>query len=332
MFCHVDHFEPGWQNPGIETESLRVNEWINNYPKLVENHRDADGCFPKHTFFYPAEEYRPEHIEKLSKLVEEGYGEVEIHLHHDNDTADGLFEKLQKFKEQLLSHNLLRKNFEGQELRFGFIHGNWALDNSRKDGKWCGVNNELIVLKKAGCYADFTLPSAPSETQTKKINSIYYAKDNPDKPKSHNTGIDVEVGKEPSGDLMIIQGPLTLNWKDRKWGFLPRIEQGSIDHFKHPTNDCVDLWIKQAISVKGKEDWVFVKVHSHGAMEPGFPILLGQPMDLIFSYLESQYNDGKKFVLHYVTAREMYNIIKAAENGENDNPNNFRDYILKEKL
>jgi hypothetical protein len=331
MFCHVDHFEPKWQNPGIEIERDRVNEWVNNYPKLAENHRDADGCFPKHTFFYPAEEYRPEHLEKLAALVEAGYGEVEIHLHHDNDTSEGLFEKLREFKKQLLEHNLLRKNFEGQKLRFGFIHGNWALDNSRKDGRLCGVNNELIVLKNAGCYADFTLPSAPSETQTKKINSIYYAKDDPDQPKSHNTGVDVEVGKSPSGDLMIVQGPLALNWKDRKWGVLPKIDQASIDQVKVPNNDRVDLWIRQAISVKGKEDWIFVKVHSHGAMEAGFPVLLGKPRDRMLSYLETKYNDGENFILHYVTAREMYNIIKAAENGEKGNPNNFRDYILKEK-
>ena len=51
------------------------------------------------------------------------------------------------------------------ELRFAFIHGNWSLDNSRPDGRWCGLNNELILLRELGCYADFTLPSAPSDTQ-----------------------------------------------------------------------------------------------------------------------------------------------------------------------
>ena len=38
--------------------------------------------------------------------------------------------------------------------RFGFIHGNWCLDNSRADGRWCGLNNELILLRELGCYAD----------------------------------------------------------------------------------------------------------------------------------------------------------------------------------
>jgi hypothetical protein len=49
---------------------------------------------------------------------------------------------------------------------------------------------------------------------------------------------------------------------------------------------------------------------------------------MLFSYLEDRYNDGKDYVLHYVNSREMYNIIKAAEEGKQGNPNNYRDYFL----
>src|SRR5713101_1254028 len=123
-------------------------------------------------------------------------------------------------------HGLLRKR-EGRTL-FGFIHGNWSLDNSRPDGRWCGVNNELQVLRETGCYADFTLPSAPSACQTRKINSIYYATDDPQRPKSHDTGTDVRVGGKPGGDLLIVQGPLALNWNSRKFSLLPRIENSEV--------------------------------------------------------------------------------------------------------
>ncbi len=81
---------------------------------------------------------------------------------------------------------------------------------------------------RPGCYADFTLPSAPSETQTRKINSIYYATDDPKRPKSHNKGREARVAWEPVGDLLLIQGPLALNWRNRKAGLLPRIENGEI--------------------------------------------------------------------------------------------------------
>ena len=46
-------------------------------------------------------------------------------------------------------------------------------------------------------------------------------------------------------------------------------------------------------------------------------------------YLDERYNDGKKFKLHYVTAREMYNIVKAAEAGRDGSPQDYRDYILE---
>src|SRR3546814_20317333 len=48
----------------------------------------------------------------------------------------------------------------------------------------------------------------------------------------------------------------------------------------------------------------------------------------MFSYLEDRYNDGERYVLHYVTAREVHNIIKAAEAGHGGDPNDYRDFIL----
>ena len=39
-----------------------------------------------------------------------------------------------------------------------------------------------------------------------------------------------------------------------------------------------------------------------------------------------KYNDGRHWVLHYVTAREMYNIAMAAIDGKTGNPNEYRDY------
>ena len=52
-------------------------------------------------------------------------------------------------------------------------------------------------------------------------------------------------------------------------------------------------------------------------------------MDDIFSYLESRYNDGINYKLHYMTAREIYNVIKAAEAGEpGSDPQEYKDYRI----
>ena len=43
-------------------------------------------------------------------------------------------------------------------------------------------------------------------------------------------------------------------------------------------------------------------------------------------HMRERYNDGEKWLLHYVTAREMYNIVRAAEDGHSGNPGDYRDY------
>ncbi len=331
MFCFVDHYEPQWAiKDDIATERKRVDRWMVDYPKLCAKHADADGKYPQHTFFYPEEEYREEHLGKLAQLCKNGYGEVEIHLHHDNDTRENLHKTLSGFAKLLHEqHGLLPTFPNSKQPAYAFIHGNWCLCNARKDGRWCGVNDELLVLKETGCYADFTLPAAPNESQTSKINSIYYAQDKPGQVKSHDTGIDVKPGGHASGDLMIIQGPLTLNWKKRKFGFMPRIEASDMRRETLPTPERVDQWVDANIHVQGRPEWVFVKIHTHGTQEGDMDTLLGAKTDEMFSYLEERYNDGKQYVLHYVTARETFNIIKAAETGLDGNPNAYRDYILK---
>lgn len=328
LFCIANHFEPAWGALPYEKEVQRVEAWVKRWPELASRHKDSDGRPPQHTFFYPLEEYRWEHLEKLAGLCRQGYGEVEIHLHHDGDTAEGLRAKLEEGKKKLASHGLLARDRVTGDIRYGFVHGNWALDNSRQDGRWCGVNNELQILRETGCYADFTLPSAPSDTQTRKINSIYYATDDPDRPKSHNRGVNVEVGKEPEGDLMIIQGVLGLNFEKRKYGLLPRVENCDINKMQLPTKDRIDLWVKSHIHVKGRPEWIFIKAHTHGAQERNWDVLLSEPFDHMLSYLEELYNDGEKYQLHYLTAREMYNIIKAAEQGLKGKPNLYRDFEL----
>lgn len=329
MFCFVDHFEPMWKGGDLETQRRRVDRWCSEYRIMAGKHRDADGRPPQHSFFYPEEEYAEEHLDKLASLCSDGFGEIEVHLHHDNDTEQNFRVSISRFCKVLHEkHGALPRDPETGELRFGFIHGNWCLDNSRGDGRWCGLNNELILLRELGCYADFTMPSAPSDTQTATINSIYYATDDPCAPKSHNHGAPVKVGGGTRGDLMIVQGPLALNWRERRMGVMPRIENSDIRKNCPPTEARVDLWVKTGVHVEGRPEWVFVKVHTHGTQEHDIDTLLGAPVDAMHDYLERTYNDGKRHVLHYVTARECYNIIKAAEAGEQGDPGQYRDYLL----
>jgi len=330
LFCFVDHFEPQWKNrDNIELERARVDRWFKDYPLMAEQHKDADGHMPQHSFFYPQEEYRHEHLAKLSDMCYRGFGEIEIHLHHDKDTPENFTKVMTDFANILHhDHNALPVHPETGQIMYAFIHGNWSLDNSLPDGYMCGIDNELALLNKTGCYVDMTLPATPSPAQTSKVNAIYYAEGRPGKCKSHDTGIDVEVGKAESGDVMLIQGPIGINFKWRTSKGLPHVENADVRKACPPLKSRIDQWVSSHIHVKGRPEWAFIKVHTHGTQENDMDTLLGQPRHDMHSYLETKYNDGKNYVLHYVSAREMYNIAKAAEAGKNGNPNEYRDFIL----
>jgi len=316
FFCLADHFEPKRAGAPPTVQRERVERWRREYPRSVAGLTDSVGRPPRHSFFYPAEEYEPEHLDALAELCRQGMGEVEIHLHHDGDTSEHLRETLLEFKETLHHrHALLARNAAG-EIAYGFIHGNWALDNSRRDGRWCGVNDELTVLRETGCYADFTMPSAPADCQTSTINSIYYAFDDPRRPKSHDRGEPARVGRRPPDEgLLMIQGPLALDWRSRKWGLLPRLENGDLHGGRAPAIARMRLWLRAGVTVAGRPDWRFVKLHAHGAHEPNAAVLLGEPMRRFHESLAETARRHAAFKYYYVTAREMADLVHQAEAG-----------------
>jgi hypothetical protein len=310
-FCFADHYEPYGGTRDRERAHRRVALWLEKYPELARRHHDSDGRPPQHSFFYPEEEYDPELLDQLAGLRRAGLGDVEVHLHHDGDTADNLRATLCRYVETLhRRHGLLRCDASGRPV-YAFIHGNWALDNSRPDGRWCGVDGELDVLVETGCRVDMTMPSAPSDTQTTKINSLYFARGRKGVRKAHDRGRDVAVGAwaEP-GELLLVQGPLTLNWRQARWGVLPKIESAELSADAPPNAHRVALWGRCRIAVRGAEEHVFVKVHTHGATEASTEMLFGGGFETLWSELERQYRDRPGCALHYVTAWEMYERIR----------------------
>ncbi len=309
-----DHFEPECYGASRREAQARVARWVCEYPRLFGRFQDVDGRPPQHTFFFPQDEYRPEYLDELAALCAEGYGDVDIHLHHDRDTADGLRQKLAEFRDALHNrHGLLRTDPVTGRIVYGFIHGNWALCNSRPDGRWCGVDQELTVLLETGCYADFTLPSAPSPAQTRTINSIYYARDLPGRRKSHDQGALARAGfPAPPDHLLMVQGPLVLDWDQRKWGMIPRIENGDIHAGRPATWRRFQHWLRAGVHVAGRPDWRFVKLHTHGCKDGNIDTWLGPEMQRFHAEL-SQHAEQHRLRYHYVTAWEMAHLVHLAE-------------------
>ncbi len=323
MFLFVDHFE-------LAGKAERLHGWLSRYKRIASMHKDYDGEVPKHTWFYALDLMNEEELEQLRTLVENGFGEIELHWHHGYDTEKSFVEKLRRGLAIFQKHGYMLPYKPGDNGTFAFIHGNWALANSRGD-KFCGVNNEIEILKQEGCYGDFTYPSLYHKSQPSQANSIYYASYDR-KPKSYDKGREAEVYKEESQkELMIFQGPLTINWMDWRFKWHPVIEDGEINRsFSHDDPKRIKSWIRQGIHVKGRPEWKFVKIFCHGGQD--YEAVLSKATGNMFRYLEQNYNDGNRYRLHYVTAREAYNIVKAAEQGKRGNPNLYRDYVIPHPL
>lgn len=324
LFAICDHYEPLWGSADDDHGTKRVEMWRTGYPKLVDRFRDADGRPPRHSYFFPGEQYRPNYLEGLADLARGGYGEVEVHLHHDGDTAATLEPQLWKALEDFSKHGHISRDADGR-MHYAFIHGNWALANGRPDGRWCGVDEELPLLFRTGCYADFTFPSGPDQCQPNIVNQIYWPTGDLSAKRTYETGTRAKVGEVMRDRMLLVQGPLGL----ARRGLGVRIEYSALTAHDPATAARAKSWVAPGIHVEGRPEWVFVKLHTHGAPDKQGASLLGDGGRVLHEILGSQYNDGKKWILHYVTAREMFNIAIAAMEGKSGNPNAFRDYVIK---
>jgi len=321
----IDHWEPGG-------DMDIVNKWMTGYRELADKHVDADGVKLQHTWFYPIDQFRGYEVDSIVELSREGYGDVEVHLHHRGDNSASLTKKFVDGLDSLQAHGALISP-DGKD-HWAFVHGNWALDNSRvyQGRDMCGVDNEITILQQLGCYCDMTFPAMGQTAQPSLVNKIYYCIDDPNKPKSYDTGVVDSVGFHPApNQFMLIEGPYVIDWSDWRFKTHPTLEDGDL-YWEIPTTfHRFQQWLKADVHVKGRPNWVFVRPFTHGAhlVKDGYDNILGKNIDKMLTEVEKRYNDGKKYRLHYMTAREAYNVVKAAEDGKTGNPNNYRDYVIK---
>ncbi|NOY62729.1 MAG: hypothetical protein GXP10_06190 [Gammaproteobacteria bacterium] len=322
IYLMCDHYEPKHAIKQSGQDVERVKAWSEGYPKFFSKCKKQFGHAPKYSWFYPPH-HGLEHLTPLKKMVFQGLGEIELHYHHDNDTSASLTKDLRATIRAYNRRGLLLCAGEQPQPSFAFIHGDWALDNSHPQGLFCGVNNELEILQQLGCWGDMTMPSS-NECQTRKINSIYYAEDDPSSAKSHDQGHDATRGRTDPKGLFMLQGPLGIYWS----GLIPKMENAGITRSNWGTPARARAWVNSAIHVKGRPEWLFVKLHAHGAVERDFDPLFGDKALAMHRTLNEMYNDGHHYKLHYVTAREAYNICKAAEHGHDGDPDQYRNFLL----
>ena len=206
FFLFADHFEPLFS---VE----RTRQWADRYRAMALQHRDSTGRVLQHTWFYPGDQFEPRILGILRQLMADGFGEVELHYHHADDSPETLRVALKYAIKRFQTFGFL-KTVDGRTA-FAFVHGNEGLDNA--DGELCGVNDELRILHSFGCFADYTFPALDHRAQPPFVNSLYAARDDP-QPKSDRTRWPLLYCKSGAADLMIFQGPLTLapSWNLRR--------------------------------------------------------------------------------------------------------------------
>lgn len=334
----ADHFEPaidptdGYKRVARPEQERRLEEWCRDYPKAATEWRDHDGRPFVHTYFYPAEQYDEGLVARLADHCQQGWGEIEIHLHHGMhtpDTAENTRRVLIEFRDRLaFRHRVLAVEEGTTQARYAFVHGNWALANSA-EGRGCGVDSEMRILAETGCYADLTLPtSVLHPAQIGKINSLYECALPLDQAAPHREGHDLAVGRRPQKFPLMIQGPLVTDVSGTLRSAKPALENGAISNANPMTLDRLALWKRAQIRVAGRPDWLFIKLHCHGMNPTQKDEVLGGAFRKFLEDLVSGAR-GREETLHFVTAREMSNIILAACDGREGNPGNFRDYRFK---
>lgn len=335
----ADHFEPAIipEVPGayadLDVQLRRLQHWCRRYPKVVDRWRDSAGRPFRHTYFYPAEQYDKRAIDLLAEHCRAGWGEIEIHLHHGvaaPDTAEETRRLLLEFRDGLAGHGCLCQWEDDPTPRYAFVHGNWALANSA-GGRCCGVDEEMRILAETGAYADLTLPSAPHRAQVAKINALYECALPLHRRAPHRRGRDLRRGRAPRIFPLIIQGPLMLDWSRRRRGWpAPRIENGELTGRRPATMHRLGLWRRAAITVRDRPEWVFIKLHCHGMDPRDESAVLGpQIAQFLRELLEGARGHDRDDKVHFVTAREMVNLILAACDGRNGDPGKYRDYRLR---
>ena len=272
-------------------------------------------------FFFPGEQYRPAFLDALAELararLRRGRGPPAPRRRH---RATTLRARHRALPASFAEHGHLSRDPDGR-LRYAFIHGNWCLANARADGRWCGVDDELPLLFETGCYADFTFPSAPDECQPNIVNQIYWPDGRSRARAAPTSRASARASARCRRDrILMIEGPLALARRPGKLAGAHRERARSPRDDPGVARRACAAGSTQDIHVEGRPEWVFVKVHTHGAPERRPRRCSARAAARCTRALTARYNDGRAWILHYVTAREMFNIAIAAMDGATGDP------------
>jgi hypothetical protein len=110
---------------------------------------------------------------------------------------------------------------------------------------------------------------------------------------------------------------------------VPRLEDGALA--KNYPLDLARLhrWRSARIGVRGRPEWVFIKLYCHGFFPYDQAMSIGEPIQRFLEEVLEYGQRSGEYKVHFATAREAFNIAMAAVDGRPGEPGLYRDYLLR---
>ncbi|MFH1378685.1 MAG: hypothetical protein ABII23_00270 [bacterium] len=278
--------------------------WEQQLCKLAQKHQDSDGKPPVCSFFVPILNYDTQVLLRLSALCQKGLGEIELYL-PESVTASESVQKMFLASLDILSTFGISHSYNGESKK-----------NKRFFSVWCNPHRvtdaDISFLHEHGCYADFSLPHVNRASRFTNNQLYYYA------PLSY---------AETKEKFLHVPGAAGINYFDLRNIYAPRTDSGFISMADKPSVLRSWLWEKNAPGFSRKPDWRVIRLNARPFPEDDHANLIGRYLDRFYTRYEKNFRKNPN-TLHYVSGRELCNIITAGENGEKGSPSACRDGLL----
>jgi len=343
-YFHTDHWEPWSTEDKTHFDIEHVERFIqhherfNHSKKLTLNYKVG---FPKYKelnsktmmhermrfvegdylgFLVPQEgENEDSRIEMIRQVEEKTNHELQIHIHHERITSGDYFTyspEIRESEDDLFKKDELRLDFFIKMLlsqfeketgrkpeNWTFVHGLWALNAS--DTKVCNNINEIEILMKNGCIADFSMPSGrwivDSDTRTPFTCLPVSAPKGYDFAEADKTPLNENISVPNDRRFLIWNQEIPYTYSSLDYS------TKDVSNALRDTIGFLKIWFENGYCIDGK---LFIKTHGH-SMNSNFDPLLGNEFPLcypdtvkIFQMMEDVCTD-MRIELNYSTANEV---------------------------
>lgn len=111
---------------------------------------------------------------------------------------------------------------------------------------------------------------------------------------------------------------------------VPRLDDGALALNYPLTLRRFQRWRSARISVRGRPNWIFIKLYCHGFFDWDQDAMIGSEMRRFMGQVLELAEKTGEFSVYFASAREAFNMVMAAVDGNSGSPGEYRDYRLRQ--